>query len=383
MKVALVENYGADFLNSRLRFGLYLRSQGCQVIAVIPDDGFATRIQEQGIEVRTVDKNIRKRTPLNVLRYFRSIYKIFTKEKFDVIHFYSLQPNLIGTPAAFLGGINKTFVNHITGLGMVFTSDSIKYKMLQFITVSGYKFNSKVCKAGLIFQNSQDQKQLALFERSVVICGSAVNEDKFNLNSILPEYLNELKNELNINDGTTILFVSRLLKQKGLQYLVEGLKKYNMLNSKKINLIIVGWPDPENPDSFNQEEIGVFSQIERIQYLGKRDDVNYLIQLADIAALPTFYREGTPRFLLEAMTMGKAILTTDMPGCDHLVGSDNNGIIISPRNSKSIIRALEQFENMNLIEMGKYSRKLYFEKFSEAVVYSSIFKFYSQILKQR
>jgi glycosyltransferase involved in cell wall biosynthesis len=156
-----------------------------------------------------------------------------------------------------------------------------------------------------------------------------------------------------------------------------------MLNSKKINLIIVGWPDPENPDSFNQEEIGVFSQIERIQYLGKRDDVNYLIQLADIAALPTFYREGTPRFLLEAMTMGKAILTTDMPGCDHLVGSDNNGIIISPRNSKSIIRALEQFENMNLIEMGKYSRKLYFEKFSEAVVYSSIFKFYSQILKQR
>ena len=89
----------------------------------------------------------------------------------------------------------------------------------------------------------------------------------------------------------TLIFVSRLLKQKGLDDLVNAVNDINKGADKKINLMIVGWIDPSNPDSFSEEEITAYSKLPNVAYLGKRNDIDQLIAMADAAVLPTFYRE--------------------------------------------------------------------------------------------
>src|SRR5699024_7520855 len=140
----------------------------------------------------------------------------------------------------------------------------------------------------------------------LVVKGSSVNEERFNPSvSINSDLKKELKGYFDIENGITLIFVSRLLKQKGLSYLIEAVKVFNKSNEvTKLNLIIAGWIDPNNPDSFTEEEIQEFKKVERIAFLGRRNDIDQLIVLSDIVTLPTFYREGTPRFLLEGMAIG-------------------------------------------------------------------------------
>src|SRR5690554_167705 len=380
MKIALIENFGSDFYGARLRYALFLQEQGHEVVAIVPNDGYAEKIQEAGITTIALDIDIRKRNISTVFSFAMQLRKIFIREKFDVIHFYRLQPNLIGTPIAFFSSKKSKLLNHITGLGVAFTKTSLKFNIIKFIVKTAYKFNNQVCKATLIFQNDEDKGEVGLNNKNVlVVKGSAVNEDRFNpYVSANQETIDGVNDIVNIKDGTTLIFVSRLLKQKGLSYLIEAVEKVNNSESDiKFNLFIAGWIDPSNPDSFTNEEIENYSKIDRITFLGKRTDVNELISLADIAVLPTYYREGTPRFLLEAMAMGKPILTTDMPGCNHLVKNNRNGKLIVPKSVDSIVDGLLQLRSRDLDVLGRESRAIYESEFSENVVYNKLLEAYN------
>jgi glycosyltransferase involved in cell wall biosynthesis len=179
----------------------------------------------------------------------------------------------------------------------------------------------------------------------------------------------------------TLIFVSRLLKQKGLDDLVNAVNDINKEADKKINLMIVGWIDPSNPDSFSEEEITAFTKLPNVAYLGKRNDIDQLIAMADAAVLPTFYREGTPRFLLEAMAMAKPILTTDMPGCNHLVKNKQNGVLVEPRNKEAIVEGLRFLLKADTKQLGVNSEKIYKTEFSEHVVYNNLLSSYKKTKK--
>ena len=129
-KIALIENSGIDFYNSRIRYALYLKNFGYEVYAIVPDDGFLEKIKSCGIDVISVSNNIRGYGILNKLIFAKHLIKIFRSNKFDIVHTYRLQPNIIGT---FIAGFftKAKIVNHITGLGSAFNYYSIKYKILQ------------------------------------------------------------------------------------------------------------------------------------------------------------------------------------------------------------------------------------------------------------
>lgn len=379
MKIALVENFGSDFYGARIRYAHFLIKNGHEVIAIVPNDGFAQKIQDEGINTIALNVDIRKRNLLSMKTFAGELNKIFKREQFDIIHLYRMQPNLIGTPIAYFSSKNAKIINHITGLGVAFTKNTPKYNLIKFCIKSLYKINSNFFKASLIFQNNEDKKELGNDKKFFVVKGSAVNEDRF---KPCLEINDRLRTELcetdGIKDGITFIFVSRLLKQKGLSYLIEAVNTINKIKgNNKINLIIAGWLDPNNPDSFSQIEIDNFSKSERIFFLGKRTDINELIAFADVAALPTFYREGTPRFLLEAMASAKPILTTDMPGCNHLVNNNKNGILVKPQNTEEIIKAIKVLTEKNLQNVGTESRKIYEEQFSETVVYNQLLNIYT------
>jgi glycosyltransferase involved in cell wall biosynthesis len=382
MKIALVENFGSDFYGARLRYALFLQKLGHEVIAIVPNDGYTEKIRNAGINTIAIDIDIRERSLSAMLKFGQKLGKIFRKEKFDVIHLYRMQPNIIGTSFAFFNSPKSKIINHITGLGVAFTKTSYKYKLVQKIVKFAYKFNSRVFNAQLIFQNIEDKLELGNDEKFLVIKGSAVDEDRFKPSDIInTQTKNELMEKYHFSGTFTLIFVSRLLKQKGLDDLVNAVNDINKEADKKINLMIVGWIDPSNPDSFSEEEITAFTKLPNVAYLGKRNDIDQLIAMADAAVLPTFYREGTPRFLLEAMAMAKPILTTDMPGCNHLVKNKQNGVLVEPRNKEAIVEGLRFLLKADTKQLGVNSEKIYKTEFSEHVVYNNLLSSYKKTKK--
>ena len=382
MKIALVENFGSDFYGARVRYALFLQKLGHEVIAIVPNDGYTEKIRNAGINTIAIDIDIRERSLSAMLKFGQKLGKIFRKEKFDVIHLYRMQPNIIGTSFAFFNSPKSKIINHITGLGVAFTKTSYKYKLVQKIVKFAYKFNSRVFNAQLIFQNIEDKLELGNDEKFLVIKGSAVDEDRFKPSDIInTQTKNELMEKYHFSGTFTLIFVSRLLKQKGLDDLVNAVNDINKEADKKINLMIVGWIDPSNPDSFSEEEITAYSKLPNVAYLGKRNDIDQLIAMADAAVLPTFYREGTPRFLLEAMAMAKPILTTDMPGCNHLVKNKQNGVLVEPRNKEAIVEGLRFLLKADTKQLGVNSEKIYKTEFSEHVVYNNLLSSYKKTKK--
>ena len=382
MKIALVENFGSDFYGARVRYALFLQKLGHEVIAIVPNDGYTEKIRNAGINTIAIDIDIRERSINAMLKFGQKLGKIFRKEKFDVIHLYRMQPNIIGTSFAFFNSPKSKIINHITGLGVAFTKTSYKYKLVQKIVKFAYKFNSRVFNAQLIFQNIEDKLELGNDEKFLVIKGSAVDEDRFKpIDIINTQTKNELMEKYHFSGTFTLIFVSRLLKQKGLDDLVNAVNDINKEADKKINLMIVGWIDPSNPDSFSEEEITAYSKLPNVAYLGKRNDIDQLIAMADAAVLPTFYREGTPRFLLEAMAMAKPILTTDMPGCNHLVKNKQNGVLVEPRNKEAIVEGLRFLLKADTKQLGVNSEKIYKTEFSEHVVYNNLLSSYKKTKK--
>jgi glycosyltransferase involved in cell wall biosynthesis len=379
MKIALIENFGSDFYGARMRYALFLKQKGHHVVAIVPNDGFARKIEQEGIETIALDVDIRKRNFSSMLVFGQELKKIFSREDFDVIHFYRMQPNLIGTPIAYFYGKNIKIINHITGLGVAFTKTSFKYIFIKFMIKMLYNFNSAVFNATLVFQNNEDKRELGNKAKFLVVKGSAVNEDRFKPSvRVNDTLLKELRGTYGIKDGTTLIFVSRLLKQKGLGYLIEAVTKINSNNLlNKVNLVVVGWIDPNNPDSYSEIEMENFSKLNHISFLGKRVDIDELISFSDIATLPTFYREGTPRFLLESMAIGKPIITTDMPGCNHLIKNNKNGLLVLPKSSDDLVKAIEMLLEQDLKKLGDESRRIYEKEFSEKVVYNQLLEIYS------
>lgn len=379
MKIALIENLGVDFFNARLRYALHLQNLGFDVYAIVPDDGFLEKIKSHGINIISVSNNIRGSGIKNKLIYARDLIKIFRNNHFDIVHTFRLQPNIIGT---FITGIQtkSKIVNHITGLGTAFNNSSIKYKLMQLVTKILYRSNNLLFKPVSVFQNHDDIKDLGLKNKLFCVKGSAVNEDRFSYDSISIDKIDTLNKQYNLlqDDIINFLFVSRLLKEKGIVELIEGFKLASKKNN--IQLLIVGWFDDNNKSSLNQNSLNdLIKGIDNIKFLGKQKNIPEIISLTDVSILPTYYREGTPRFLLESMAMKKPIITTKMPGCDHLIHNNENGILIEPRSVDAIEKSINLICDKELTIMGEASYKLYKSKFSEKVVYSSLIDIYKKL----
>lgn len=376
MNIALLENLGSDFYNARIRYALYLQSLGYNVYAVVPDDGYLEKIKLCGVEILAVSNNIRGSGKMNKFKYAFELIKIFRTNHFDIIHTYKLQPNIIGT---FIAGIftKSKIINHITGLGSAFNHHSLKYKVLQLYTIILYKVNNYLFQPFSVFQNHYDSKDLRLYKKVFCVKGSSVNEDRFNCKNISLKKRNHIAGGFDIkkNNVITFLFVSRLLIDKGIVELIEGFKLASKKNN--IQLLIVGWFDEYNNSSLNEDALeSLIKGFGNIKFLGKQYDIPEIISLTDVSILPTNYREGTPRFLLESMAMKKAVITTKMPGCSHLIIDNQNGILIEPRSVKAIEDSINNICEMNLPELGEISYSIYKSDFSEEVVFNSLINIY-------
>lgn len=377
-KILIVENFGFDFWESRKSLALKLIELGYEVHALIPNDGYGEQLGNLGIKVNSYSLDRSNKGIFQIVKLILIYRRLFLREKFDIIHSFRFQPNLVSCFSK-IGVPNTKLILHITGLGIAFSSNQLKYLFLRWVSQVLYIFKFSVCDK-VIVQNPDDLKTLVanrfFSERSIIIEGSGVDMDKFiKSNSNIREELGLL------NTDIVFLCITRLIWQKGILELINSFKSIQK-DFEGCKLLIVGWPDFDNPEHIPLSYFESLDKTSNIAFLGKRNDVVNILSGADVYIYPSYYREGIPRSILEALSIGLPVIATNTPGCNLTVDDEINGLLIEPKSSAKIYGAVTWImKNKNkLKEMGRQSRLLAEKRFSMNIIFSQIIDVYTQLL---
>ena len=305
--------------------------------------------------------------PIADLKTIRYYEKIMKREKFDIVHSYTAKPNIYGSIAAKRVGIKRIFPT-VNGLGYAFTDEDntgIKKRIIRFISLRLYK-QAFSCATKVFFQNPDDADEMirrgtVSRDKCIVIDGSGVDLEKF-------PYVEPSTNPMHF------LMATRLLISKGVRTFLEAAKIVKE-QYPDVEFTLAGSLDP-NPDGIKKNELNPYIEQGVITYLGHVVNMPMTLSNCSVFVLPSYYREGIPRAVLEAMSTGRAIITCNTPGCRETVhhanssGQGINGFLIQPKNPWQLVeKMIWMIQNPKLVEqMGMESRKYAEERFDVSKV---------------
>lgn len=360
----MISSYLPSVLNFRGKLLEAIHKQGFEIHIVAPDlsSFFAEheKLLELGYFVHEVSMQRTGTNPVADLKTLGSMYALIKKIRPDYVLSYTIKPVIYGTLAAWLAKVPNRYAL-VTGLGYAFqnvetqTKRSIFQKLVHGLYQQALSRSHKA-----FFQNPDDLKlfqDLKLLQPNlptVVVNGSGVNVTDFN---VLPFPVNTQN-----KPKLSFLLIARLLGDKGVREYAEAAKLIKQQHPE-VEFHLVGWID-ENPAAIQQSELDTWIADARLKYWGKLSDVRPAIAESSVYVLPS-YREGTPRTVLEAMAMGRPIITTDAPGCRETVIQGENGFLVEVKSVTSLVNAMQEFiNNPALIEqMGQQSREIALNKY--------------------
>jgi glycosyltransferase involved in cell wall biosynthesis len=367
--VAIVANTTWNIYNFRLPLIKALKQSGHKVLVIAPIDEYIHYLNDNYFTRHIPLKHLsaQRKSPLNDLLLLYELYRIYRKEKPDIVFHYTIKPNIYGSLAARWAGAKS--IPTITGLGYSFLHSDLLNHTVRLL----YKFALKKVPMA-IFHNPCD---MAFFlkdgiisnDRAQVIPGSGVNTNHFRP---LPKPDNRKR---------IFLFIGRLLIDKGIREYVEAARQLKRLAPHSA-CWVVGKLDTSSSASIRKSQLLQWVADHDIKYFGPVLDVRPYLKKADVLVLPS-YREGMPRAVLEAMSMGRPIITTDTAGCRDAI-DEHCGVLVPPRDSLALAEAMARlyhYDDETLEEMGKAARKRVLERFDEKIIVKSYLSLCDQILK--
>ena len=346
--ICLVYNTTKYLYLHRLSLLRALLEMGNKVYVIAPVDSYSVKVENEGAKIINIQIDRKGMNLFRELILCFNIYKAYREIKPHIVHHFTIKPIIYGSIIGQLLG-TPSIVNSINGLGN-FWNQRVWGKI---IIIFLYKCACYGKKVKCIFQNSDDMnifssRSIISPDKSIVIESCGIDLD----------YFNSMKYQVkNIsNTPFKFLFLSRMLFDKGLNELyLAALELYK--ERKDFEVILAGEIDVGNPLSAKQEWIETISARKPIKWVGFVKDTPKLIFDADIIILPS-YHEGFSQTLLEALAMGRPIITTDVPGCRELV--NGNGYLVKPKDIKELKTAMQQvmLSKDKLSKMGQKSRKL-------------------------
>lgn len=352
-KVVIVSQYAPSLVNFRGELIREIVSRGHQVICLGPEKGFEKEMARLGATYTDIPLERTGMNPLHDVSAVYAIARLLRQSGPDSVLSYAIKPVIYGSLAARLAGVKGIF-SMITGLGYLFTGDGLKQRLVSRLIRPLYRSALRSNRA-IFFQNPDDseffrQLRLALPEQQVMINGSGVDLSHFAYSPAPSEPL-------------AFLLMARLIWDKGIREFVQAARR---LKNRYPQLVfrLLG-PFDTNPEAIRPDEVEAWVSEGTIEYLGEAKDVRRHLTNASVFVLPSFYREGTPRSVLEAMSTGRPIITTDSPGCRETVKNGVNGFLIPVKNSGALERAMEQFvlQPGLLDAYGKASRRMAEDKY--------------------
>ncbi|HFS85392.1 MAG TPA: glycosyltransferase family 1 protein, partial [Epsilonproteobacteria bacterium] len=340
-----------------------LQSHGYKVICIAPYDSYAEKLEAMGCEFHPVDFKSKGTNPIDDLKLIRNYYKLYRSLPIDIILHYTIKPNIYGSIAAKLSG--TPMISNISGLGTVFLDEkSLSSKVAKLLYKIAIRFPNKV-----FFQNPADKalfidKKLVPKEIADLIPGSGINTEVFK-----PQPLSSTSDKGSVK----FLLIARLLKDKGIVEYVNAARHVHQTiagTEQKVVFDLLGDYYTDNPTAITQDEIKQWEAEGIIRHLGHSDDVKSVIAAYDSIVLPS-YREGLSRVLLEASSMAKPAITTDVPGCRDVVEDGYNGFLCQVKDVDSLTEQIMKFLHLTPAEretMGCNGRQKILEQFDEKVV---------------
>jgi len=371
VKKVLINGAHARYLiNLRRDLMAAMQAQGWNVVACTADydDKVHQTLDEMGIQYITAKCARTGANPVMDIGYLFRLYFILKAHKPDIIINYNHKPVVFGSIAAFLSRKTKS-IAMITGLGYVFTPGRERRRRVLLVIMKVlYKFVLRL-NAHVIFQNEDDRElfqQWGFLGKSVknsVIMGSGVDTS---ICESCPACVRPI----------VFLMSARLIYDKGVREYVDACK---IIKSKYANIKfqLLGQMETGHPNAVKIEELDRFVNEVGIEYLGSVEtsgEVYTYIKQCSVFVLPSFYREGCPRTILEAMCASKPIITTDNVGCRQTVCDGSNGFLVKKQDSRDLAKAMEYFINnpQQIKPMGVASRKKVEAEFDGAIVNGKI-----------
>jgi glycosyltransferase involved in cell wall biosynthesis len=363
MKIILFANTDWYLYNFRLELAKALRARGDEVVFLSPPGDYVKKITELGFRWLAFPFSRRGMNPLAELGTIFRLWSLYRREKPDLVHHFTIKCVLYGSTAAHLARIPR-IINAITGLGYAFNKEN---RLLGTLARLLYRFLLK--NTQVIFQNPDDfetftQAKLLRPEQAHLIRSSGLDLTRF---TPQPETKNQ---------PPLVILPARLLKDKGVLEFVAAarlLKKRGV----SVRMTLVGDPDLHNPSSVSPQEIQDWLADGVVEAWGWQEKMADAYNASHIVCLPS-YREGVPRTLLEAAASGRAIVTTDAPGCREVVRHGVNGLLVPPRDPVALADAIQTLlENPVLRrEMAQRGRKIVETEFSSEIVIGKTLEVY-------
>lgn len=364
MRIGLIAHYGEDYYKSRVDFLNFLKEKGSSTFAFVPEDEYKEKIDILEGKVYFYQYSRSWKFIFSLIStYFFFVSKL-KKEKTDIVFTYKFFPNIVGIIAARKAKVSK-IVATIAGIGF------LEKREESFLIKCIFKFYIWILNKAdyVVTQNVEDLKLLQenlTNPKLILTHGSGVNPDSFLLGRERShDYI--IKNGLNA-EKKYITFCSRIVKEKGLEELVAA---YNTIDIN-YELIIAGWFDEKGME---ERILDLIKNNPKIHYLGYQKNVAELLSITEIVILPSYYPEGVPRSLIEALSLSKIIITTNHKGCKETCIDNKNGFLVEPKSIESLSKALKKIDNLNETELlffKKNSLKLFQDKFDSKVVYKTI-----------
>ncbi|EAR56471.1 glycosyl transferase, group 1 family protein [Photobacterium sp. SKA34] len=349
MKLLYIVNVDWFFISHRLPIALTLIKNGYEVHIACGITDRKNELESLGIIVHPLSITRSGTSFFKEVKVIKEINTVVNEISPDVVHLVTIKGAIYGGLVTRNKNIKKRIVS-ISGLGFVFIDEGIKARLIRFIVTKLYRLALNTQNTKIIFQNETDkntfiENKIINYKQCVLIKGSGID---LNVYKYIPEPQGE----------KVVMFLARLLKDKGLIEFCEAaviLRKSGFTG----RFVLVGDIDLDNPNSISQVELNNYIDSGVVEHWGFLRNIPDVISKANIMVLPS-YREGLPKSLIEAAACGRAVITTDVPGCRDAIIPNVTGVLVPAKSSEELQNAILSLCNDDKmrIKMGKEGRKL-------------------------
>lgn len=362
------------FVSHRLPLALAAQEAGYDVHVTTSDADAenVARIRQSGLPYHPLPLAQHGTNPLRELATLRATIALYRHLQPDIVHHVTIKPVIYGGFAARMAGV-AAVVGAMSGLGYVFIGEGRNSQVLRQVVKPLLRAALSTPNTRMIFQNPDDRErfvQMGLLKpgQTLVIRGSGVDTQEF---TPQPESTGK----------PVVLFAGRLMRQKGIYEFLEAAKALHTV----ARFVVVGYAEATSPDTVPAQQLQQWEAEGWIEYWGRREDMPQVFAQSHIVCLPSTYGEGVPKVLIEGASCGRALVTTDTPGCREICRHEENGLLVPPNDTPALIAALRRLiEDVALRrQFGAAGRQLVEAAFSLEIVTRETLALYEALLEDQ
>ena len=351
-KVLFLTTVDTFFLSHRKVLAMALLAEGFSVVVAAVDTGSGDRIRALGARFVPLGLERGSVSPRREARTLAEIARLYRREAPDVVHHSSIKPMIYGSLAARVSGVPHV-LNTVSGLGYALTeteSPTLERRILRLAATTGYRVALRQRRCHNVFQNRDQLRSfvdagLVVESRSSLVIGAGVDVERFVPTPLPP-------------GPKLVVLPARMLSDKGIFELVAAARLVRAALGEPVRFALVGGEDPGNRAAIPRVQLDAWTSEGIVEWWGHRADMPEVLARSHLVVLPS-YAEGMPLALAEAAAAGRAIVTTDVPGCREAVVAGESGLLVPPRDARALADAIARLlaDDAALRQMGERGRR--------------------------